>query len=460
MDAKDRRIAELEALLKVALAKIAQLEAEIARLKKNSTNSSKPPSSDIVKPPKQQDRRRKKKIGAQKGHPQHLRIPFDPEQVDQTVELTLESCPKCGGTLQPTRASPKKHQQVELVEKPFIVTEYQQAHYWCEQCQCSHEAPLPVNVKRSGLFGKNLIALTAYLKGRCHMSFTTMQDFYADALRLKVSTGFLAKQVRKASEALSSIYDQLAAKLPKEAHLHIDETGSKENGKRRWTWCFRAKDFTVFHIDPSRGSDVVKAILGEDFSGKISCDFFSAYQKFAKESPADLLLCWAHLIREVKYLSESMDKRVARYGTRLLDSIHAMFQTIHRKDELHEVNWLRRMREHQRLILKVVWDRLPNHENDAYNVAVRLWNQEEDYFRFIKADLPPTNNLCEQSIRRVVLNRKITQGTRSEWGNRWWERMWSVLATCEQRSNNVMDFLRSVVGAFLQGCPPPVWRRG
>jgi uncharacterized small protein (DUF1192 family) len=32
-------------------ARIAQLEAEVARLKKNSGNSSKPPSSDIVKPP-------------------------------------------------------------------------------------------------------------------------------------------------------------------------------------------------------------------------------------------------------------------------------------------------------------------------------------------------------------------------------------------------------------------------
>ena len=33
-------------------ARIAELEAENARLKKNSTNSSKPPSSDIVKPPR------------------------------------------------------------------------------------------------------------------------------------------------------------------------------------------------------------------------------------------------------------------------------------------------------------------------------------------------------------------------------------------------------------------------
>jgi hypothetical protein len=86
----------------------------------------KPPSSDIVKLPKQQDRRRKRKPGAQKGHQQHLRSHFPPEQVDTTIELKLDTCPKCGSTLTPTNDPPKKHQQVELVEKPFIVTEYQQ----------------------------------------------------------------------------------------------------------------------------------------------------------------------------------------------------------------------------------------------------------------------------------------------------------------------------------------------
>jgi len=238
MDAKDlriaeleKRVAELEALLQSALEKIARLE-------KNSTNSSKPPSSYIVKPPKPKGKR-KRKPGGQKGHKQNLRTPFDENQIDQTVELTLEGCPKCGGELAPTNEPPKKHQQVELVEKPFLVTEYQQAEYWCEKCQCTHTAKLPAEVKRAGLFGKNLISLTAYLKGRSHMSFKTLQDFFADAIGLKVSTGFLTKQIRKASDALSSTYDDLVEQLKKADHLHSDETGGKENGKRRWTWCFR-----------------------------------------------------------------------------------------------------------------------------------------------------------------------------------------------------------------------------
>jgi hypothetical protein len=57
---------------------------QIARLQRNSSNSSKPPSSDIVKPPKKKPPRgqRKRRIGDQKGHPRHARIPFPPDDIN------------------------------------------------------------------------------------------------------------------------------------------------------------------------------------------------------------------------------------------------------------------------------------------------------------------------------------------------------------------------------------------
>ena len=88
-------------------------------------------------------------------------------------------------------------------------------------------------------------------------------------------------------------------------------------------------------------------------------------------------------------------------------------------------------------------------DTESANLAERLWNDQEGYFRFIDAGIVPTNNLAEQSIRRVVIDRKITQGTRSDWGNRWQERIWSVLSTCAQSGTNVLSFLRDSVSALL-----------
>ena len=454
MDAKDKRIAELERLLQAALEEIAQLKERIAILEKNSGNSSKPPSSDIVKPPKQQKKKRKRKIGAQKGHKPNFRTPFTDQQIDEIIHLTLDACPKCNGTLVPSNEPPKKHQQVELVEKPFIVKEYHQHQYWCEQCQCYHNDKLPAEVKRAGLFGTRLIALTGYLKGRCHMSYTTMQSFFSDALSIRVSRGFLAKQIHKVSDALEQPYAELLTQLPKEPYVRSDETGGSENGKKRWTWCLNTPCFTLFHIDPSRSSGVLERLLGKAYAGIISCDFFGAYRKFERLSEALLQLCWAHFIREVKYLAEQKDKKVSSYGSRLLKEIRLMFKTIHCRGKLLERNWQRRMEEHREAILKVAWHRLPDNK-DAHNLAERLWNWRDEYFRFIELGIDPTNNLAEQSIRRVVIDRKVTQGTRSDWGNRWLERIWSVLATCEQRGKNVMMFLQSCVESLVRGIVPP-----
>jgi hypothetical protein len=68
-----------------------KLQDQIARLKWDSSNSSKPPSSDIVKPPKKGTPRGKgkRKIGGQKGHPGHERIPFGPDDIGPIIPYEL-----------------------------------------------------------------------------------------------------------------------------------------------------------------------------------------------------------------------------------------------------------------------------------------------------------------------------------------------------------------------------------
>jgi hypothetical protein len=65
---QDDIIAELRSTNAKLLQRIAELELQLAKALKNSSNSSKSPSSDIVKPPTKQAKRQKKaKRGGQKG---------------------------------------------------------------------------------------------------------------------------------------------------------------------------------------------------------------------------------------------------------------------------------------------------------------------------------------------------------------------------------------------------------
>jgi len=434
--------------------RIAELEARIARLEKNSSNSHKPPSSDIVKPkPPAPPRGRKRRIGGQPGHPRHERPPFPPDQVDQTRDYTLGRCPDCGGPLEESNQPPGVLQQVELVHKPVLVREHRAPKFWCAHCRKFHQAQLPAEVKAAGLVGPRLTALVAWLKGAAHCSYTTIQALLRDVLDFELSTGQLARLVQKASAALDGAYDDLLEALPSEARLNVDETGHKERGKSLWTWCFRAGGFTLFKIDPSRGSKVLLEALGEDFDGVLGCDYFSAYRKYMGEVGAQVQFCLAHLIRDVKFLI-TLEARTSKYGERLLGGLRRLFGVIHRRDRMGADRFRRALEGERKAILHAATH--PPWTREARNMAERFRRHGDAYFRFITTPgVEPTNNLAEQALRFVVIQRRMTQGTRGAAGRAWCERVWTTVATCRQQSRSVFEFVHDALRAHFTGQPAP-----
>ena len=455
---------EVDEMIEAAVAKattplqerIAALEAELAKAKKNSSNSSKPPSSDIVKPRKPPRKGgRKRSRGGQPGHEQHLRSPFPPEAVNEFMPYTLDWCPDCGGTLVLSRRPPEVLQQVEITATPTVVTEHQGLAYWCPHCRKFHYAPFPEAIVKAGLFGPRLTALVAFMKGVCHASFSTIRKFLRDVVRVPVSRGYLAKLIGKVSESLARAYAELFQRLPGEAVLNIDETGHKENGQKFWTWCFRAQLYTLFRIDKSRGSKVLVEVLGEEFQGVLGCDYFGAYRKYMRECDVLVQFCMAHLIRDVKFLTTLPDKKQKAYGERLREALRALFAVIHRREKLSEAGFAKKLEAARVEVLRVATTRVPP-GNHAQNLAKRFRQHGEAYFRFITTPgIDPTNNLAEQAIRFVVIDRRITQGTRSEAGRRWCERIWTTIATCSQQGRSVFAFLMESVQAHISGAPPP-----
>jgi transposase len=435
-------------------ARIAQLEAEVARLKKNSGNSSKPPSSDIVKPPKPETakRRGKRGKGGQPGHAKHERKPFAPEEVDRIVECELPA-----EEAQGLQRLSRWHivQQVELVENPFVITEYRARRYRDPRTGQIVIAPLPAEVAAAGLVGSRFSAAIAFQKAACHMSYTTIQEFWRDLTGLDLSRGQLAKVVQKVSTAIRRPYEELRDALAGEDRLGIDESGHKNAGERHWTWCFRAPRFTVFHIDPSRGSEVLRVVLGETFGGVIGCDYFSAYHKYMADSGATVQFCMAHLIRDIRFLAGQPNKNVARWGEKLLDWLRKLFHTLHRQDQWTPKTFARRMEAIRRGFLQQV--RHPPSWSEARTLAARFRGAKaEHYFTFLtRPGVEPTNNLTEQAIRHVVIDRRVTQGTRGDDGMRWCERAWTVLATCAQQGRRTFQFLHDALLAHFTAQPAP-----
>jgi transposase len=455
-----RNCERLKAQLAQLAARVAELEAQLAKATKNSSNSSKPPSSDIVKPPPKgvggKRGKKKRKRGGQLGHPRHDRPAFPPEQIDATWEYFFHSCPDCGGGLVDSKEPARIIQQVEIIAKPVRIEEHRGVAQWCESCQKFHYAPLPDELVKGGLVGPRLTALVAYLKGACHASFSTIRKFLRDVVGVTISRGQLAKLVQKVSASLKQPYDELLGIVSSEARLNVDETGHPDQGQRLWTWCFRARLYTLFRVDPSRGSDVLVKVLGEEFNGLLGCDYFSAYRKYMRQFGVTVQFCLAHLIRDVKFLVKHPDAANRRYGETLLGYLRKLFKVIHRREQYaSEESFRRTLASVRNDLVGAAILELPN-TREAGNLADRFVNHYDAYFEFITTpDVEPTNNLAEQAIRFVAIHRRITQGTRGEAGQRWCERVWTAIVTCGQQGRSVFEFIYAAVLAHIhRTCPP------
>jgi transposase len=257
------------------------------------------------------------------------------------------------------------------------------------------------------------------------------------------------------SESLAPAYAELFQRLPGEAGLNIDETGHKENGQKFWTWCFRAQLYTLFRFDKSRGSKVLVEVLGEEFNGVLGCDYFSAYRKYMWDCDVLVQFCLAHLIRDVKFLLPLPGRGDQGYGQRVRDALRDLFGVIHGREKMTAAGFQKALEAAREQVMKAATTRVPE-AKQARNLAKRFRENGEAYFRFITTPgIDPTNNLAEQAIRFVVIDRHITQGTRSEKGRRWCERIWTVIATCAQPGRAVFQFLLDSVQAYLSGTSPP-----
>jgi transposase len=138
----------------------------------------------------------------------------------------------------------------------------------------------------------------------------------------------------------------------------------------------------------------------------------------------------------------------------VLERLRKLFHVIPRREAMDPVRFRRALEKARDEVLAT--GKGAPERGEAQNLADRFRKHGDAYFRFITTPgIEPTNNLAEQAIRFVVIDRLVTQGTRSDKGRRWNERIWTAIATCTQQTRNVFDYLAQSIDAHFSRKPPP-----
>jgi transposase len=440
----EAELARIQELLKLALDEIARLKEQINR---NSKNSSKSPSTDQKSnTPDKEKKARATRAGK-------ARSPFPPERIDRHVECAQNNCPHCGSEFIRLSNHPAEVlQQAELPEIKAIVTEYQLLKYQCNACGRNSTASLPKGVPDSA-FGPKLMGLVATLTGVFHLAKREAIQLIKELYGVDVSVGSIPNIEERTTAALDPIYQRIYNFVIESNFCkHFDETGWRDSGKRHFAWIASCEHAAFYRIDRARSFAAFQKLIRRSPKNLIAVtDRYAVYNSIGKHQ-----YCLAHLIRDFKKYAErdGPDKEIGEalvQELKMVCHIHGEYRE--GKIMLQERN--KQLGHHKRKVQMWLEDGMANGSDQLYKLSENLLDDFDKLWTFAKsAEMEPTNNMAERDLRKLVIWRKKSYGTRSARGQRFVERITTVAQTARKRSRDALGFIQEALMKFYANASP------
>ncbi len=407
---QQRQIEEQQSQIETQQKQIEQLQEALDKLKnRSSENSSVPPASDQLKKSSDKSKRKKgNKRGPKYEHPGKTRNGFG--QPDRVEELTLNSCPACGGEVEPVEQAPPKIQQVaELVEQPIEIREYQRPVYRCSDCGWFGYSPMPLGIKEGFSYGGRLCSLVGWLGYGGNLTWRKQEYFVEHVLGVPISQGSLAKMQRWFQQSLEPSYQQWLSYVKQPGVRCVDETTYCIDGIKYWLWVATSDQVCVLLLAPTRSCAELQQLLGKDFSGILCSDCFSAYNPQSAQAKQK---CLAHLERDLEALHTSRFAGNRHFAVQVKQVLWTARST-HRDYQAGKLS--REAIAAQRPVLESqlqgILDQLAagGYPSDTQRLANRLKRHWNEWFTFLThPQVKPDNNDAERALRPVVIDQRLT----------------------------------------------------
>ena len=450
-----RRIDQLQQRNRELSAENKVLKRKLADVTEKLKQKPKPPMPAFVKPNVTQ--KRGGRPGRRPGHPAALRAMPAKIDVHQEVpaprdRLGKESCPHCTTQL----LDVQHHERIveDIVPAQVRSTCYHTTSGWCPGCRRwvesrAEEQPPAADLPHAQL-GLNALSTAMIMRVCYRLPFRQITRLFAQLPGLKLSPGAIVKQIKRVGKWLEKQYHRLKLVLRAADVVHADETGWRTNGRNGYLWTLSSDEHTLYHVDRSRGGDVIAGLLGEAFGQggqTLVSDFYSVYDQFESSQQK----CLAHVLRELRDTTARRPELAGHeFFGRCKRLVQDMLRLKKRRRKLKAADYWRRVQlVEQRLqsLAEQRWD-----DADAQRLGGRLSKYRTRLTTFLhKTRVDGTNNAAERAIRPAVVMRKVTGGSRSESGAKAWAILASVMRTAEQQGRDVLQTIKTLLKAEWAG---------
>jgi transposase len=306
---------------------------------------------------------------------------------------------------------------------------------------------------RAHTLGPELTASLVYFSGVHGMSKRGIEETVETLFGVPIALGTISNIEQEVRAALEPEYQNVREHVAAAEIKHLDETGWKEAGKKRWLWVAATQFCALFRIHPRRNWDALELLLGR-LSGILISDRWCIYDNWDYDHRQ---LCWAHVGRNWEAWMERGGE-AKELGERWLAIQSQVFALWHgyrgggcTRSELSD-----RMVPHVEALGAVLDAGMGSRDGVLSRRCERLRARYPLLWLFVSvANVEPTNNHGERVQRRAVLWRRKSFGCASASGCQFVERILTAVETLKLQKRNVLEFLGQTITASREGRPGP-----
>jgi transposase len=422
-----------------------RLQAELAQARRQAKRQAAPFAKG---PPTTQPKRPGRKAGPAHGRHAH-RLPPEPDQVAEFLEASLPAaCPSCGGPVEATAVATQY--QTEIPRRPLI-RQFTIHLGRCQGCGQRLQGRHPLQTSdalgaAAAQMGPDAQAAVVALNKTFGLSHVKVAQVFTTLLGIPLTRGASAQIMLRAANRLEPADREICQAIKASATLTPDETGWRVAGQPAWLHAWVGEHATCYGVEAARSAEALERLIGIDWSGKMTHDGFSSYDRFRHATHQQ---CLGHILRRVRELEAQASRGAVHYPRRLIAlftaAIHLRNQHLEKEVSAEELRQARPRFEAR--LRELAW---PAREVPAYEtLSEHLWKHRDEWFTFLDhPEVEPTNWEGEQAIRPAVVNRKVWGGNRTWVGAHAQEVLMSVLETCKRLGRSALEFVSQTLRAF------------
>lgn len=378
------------------------------------------------------------RLGAPHGHKGYSR--HIPERIDYIKKLDPQKCPHCNGPLSETQEIRSRHVTDLQLLMSVKTTRYDIHRKYCAKCAALVELK-PKNVLPRARFGLTLMLFVMYLKLGLRTPSKKIVEYMQDIHGFTISESEIYCILKQLSKLFGNYYKELEKLLRLKKVKHTDSTSWRINGKNYNAWVFIAAGIVIYKIAKHNNHKVPLKIFRKKQKQKILVvDRHSAFRTLAKKTGFTLQLCWSHILTDSKDLKKSFGKE-AKYLHKRLKKIYATAKAFNHTGTKKDIDCLKKK------IFLLTKRHYKNHAMWRF-VNNLYYRDANNLFIFVtNPDVDPTNNISERELRKIVIIRKISNGSRSKTGAKNTVTLLSIIQTLKNNKQNLFQQLQKLANA-------------